>query len=50
MEIKIIIDNIIGDGAEGGEDYRSHASDVDSFYGLGTEQSEDLQSADGSSV
>ncbi|PMD24342.1 hypothetical protein NA56DRAFT_700829 [Hyaloscypha hepaticicola] len=50
MEIKIILDNIIGDGAEDGEDYRSHASDVDSFYSLGTEQSEDLQSDDGSSV
>jgi hypothetical protein len=49
MEIQRILDNIIGDGAEDGEDHRSHASDVDSFYSLDTEQSGDLQSDDGSS-
>ena len=47
MEIQSILDNIIGDGAEDGEDHSSHASDVDSFYSLDTEQSEDLESDGG---
>ena len=47
--MKRILDNIIGGEAEVVEDHRSHASDVDSFYSLDTEQSEDLESDDGSS-
>jgi hypothetical protein len=47
--MKRILDKIIGGEAEVGEDHRSHASDVDSFYSLDTEQSEDLESDDGSS-
>jgi hypothetical protein len=49
MEVKAILDNIIGGEAEAGEDHRSNASNVDSFRSLDTEQSEDLESDDGSS-
>ncbi len=49
MEIKTILDNIIGGEAEDVDDHRSHASDVDSFHSLDTEQSEGLESDYGSS-
>jgi hypothetical protein len=49
MEIQRILNNIIGGEAEDREDHRSHASDVEFFDCLDTEQSEDLQSDDGSS-